>query len=397
MIERRVVDPEYMFKQAPRQRKFLIGNEAVAEAVKRANVDMVVTYPITPQSEATHIVGDIYAQGYIKDYYRGEDEFQVMSAIAGARMAGVRTFTATSGPGTLRAFEMFPTWAGARLPVVCAFMCRGVNSPLTIQPDNIEIGWLMDTGMLIFHAENPQEFFDMTLQAYIVAEQPDVHIPIGVCVDGFFVTHTREIVELTPEDEMLPPYDPSTSPVPIMDMETPPVRQMRDPFVMKSNYISYNTHASWQQEVRAAGERARKHIARYVGDSLELTYPEARTLLMASGTAAAQARVAMEQAREKGLDVGLVKIKVIRPFPEKEIRELSQKPERIIVPEHNITGWLAREIKSRISDPDKVIGSPRVFGGMTMPPEFIMEKITTTHHQDTKTASSMVQGSRVQG
>lgn len=374
-IERKVVDPEYMLKSAPRQKKFLIGNEAVAEAVKRANVDIAIAYPITPQSEATHIVGDLYAQGYIKDYYRGEDEFNVMSAVAGARMGGARTFTATSGPGTLRAFEMFPLWAGARLPVVCAFMCRGVNSPLSIQPDNIEIGWLMDTGMLIFHAENPQEFFDMTLQAYVIAEQPDVHIPVGVCVDGFFVTHTREIVNVTPENEMLPPYDPSISPVPMMDMEVPPIRQMRDPFVMKSNYISYNTHASWQQEVRAAGERARKHIIRYMGNSVEVTNPDAEILLMASGTAAAQARVAMEQARERGLDVGLAKIKVIRPFPEDEIRKLSEKPRKIIVPEHNIVGWLAREIKSRIDNSGKVVGHPRVFGGMTMPPEFIMEEI----------------------
>lgn len=375
MVERKVVDAEYLLNKAPREKKFLIGNEAVAEAVKRANIDIVVTYPITPQSEATHIVGDLYAQGYIKDYYRGEDEFAVMSAIAGAKMGGVRTFTATSGPGTLRAFEMFPTWAGARLPAVCAFMCRGVNSPLTIQPDNIEIGWLMDTGMLIFHAENPQEFFDMTLIAYLVAEQPDVHIPVGVCVDGFFVTHTREIVELPPENEMLPPYDPRLSPVPIMDMETPPIRQMRDPFVMKSNYISYNAHASWQQEIHAARERARKHIIRYLGSSVEVTYPEASILLIASGTAAAQARVAMEQARKEGIDVGLVKVKVLRPFPEAEIIELTQRPERIIVPEHNITGWLAREIKSRIKDSGKVESGPHVFGGMTMPPKIIFDKI----------------------
>lgn len=375
MIDQRIVDGEYLLKKAPREKKFLIGNEAVAEAVKRANVDLVVTYPITPQSEATHIIGDLYAQGYIKDYYRGEDEFAVMSAIAGAKMGGIRTFTATSGPGTLRAFEMFPTWAGARLPSVCAFMCRGVNSPLTIQPDNIEIGWLMDTGMLIFHAENPQEFFDMSLIAFLVVEQPDVHIPIGVCVDGFFVTHTREIVELPPENEKLPPYDPTLSPVPIMDMETPPIRQMRDPFVMKSNYISYNTHASWQQEVRAAGERSRKHIARYLGDSVEATYPEAEILLIASGTAAAQARVAMETARSEGIDVGLLKVRVLRPFPEKEIIEMTRGAKRIIVPEHNITGWLAREIKSRIEDSGKVAGGPRVFGGMTMPPKIIFDEI----------------------
>ncbi|MCL0094477.1 hypothetical protein M1N58_01065 [Dehalococcoidales bacterium] len=375
MPERKIVSPEYMLFNAPREKKFLIGNEAIAEAVKRANVDMVIVYPITPQSEATHIIGDMYAQGYIKDYYRGEDEFAVMSAIAGAAMAGVRVFTATSGPGTLRAFEMFPAWAGHRLPVVCAFMTRGINSPLNIQPDSIETGWLADTGMLIFHAEDPQDFFDMTLQAYIIAEQPEVHLPVGVCADGFFVTHTREIVELTPEDEMLPPYDPSISPVVTMDMETVPIRQMRDPFVMKSNYISYATHASWQQEVRAAQERARKFIYRYMRGPVETIHPDAEILLMASGTAAAQSKVAMEIMREEGIDVGMVKIKVIRPFPEDEIVRLAEKPKIIVVPELNIIGWLAREIKSRVDGNSKIFAGPRVFGGMTMPPEVIVEEM----------------------
>ncbi|HAZ27904.1 TPA: ferredoxin oxidoreductase [Candidatus Acetothermia bacterium] len=374
MPKREVVSAERIFFEAPRERKYLIGNEAVAEAVKRANVDMVIVYPITPQSEATHIVGDLYARGYVKEYYRGEDEFNVMSAVAGAAMGGVRVFTATSGPGTLRAFEMFPTWAGMRLPIVCAFMTRGVNSPLTIQPDNIEIGWLADTGMLIFHAEDPQDFFDMILQAYVIAEQPEVHLPVGVCVDGFFVTHTRETVELPPENEMLPPYDPSFSPVVTMDMETVPLRHMKDPFVMKSNYISYNAHASWQQEVRAAAERARKHITRYMGSPVEAIHPEAEILFMASGTAAAQARVAMERMRGEGMDIGLVKIKVLRPFPEKEIAELAEGPKVIIVPEHNITGWLARDIKSRVNNNAKIYSGPRVFGGMTMPPEVIVEE-----------------------
>jgi pyruvate ferredoxin oxidoreductase alpha subunit len=374
VIKRRVVDAEYLLKEAPREKKFMIGNEAVSEAIKRANVDIGISYPITPQSEAMHLVGDIYAQGYIKDYYRAEDELSAMSSLSGAGMAGVRTFSATSGPGTLRAFEMFPTWAGSRLPIVCAFMCRSVNSPLSIQPDNIEIGWLMDTGMMIFHGENPQEFFDMILQSYMIAEQPDVHIPAGVCVDGFFVTHTREIVELPPEDIMLPPYDPYSSPIPVMDMERPPIRHMRDPFVMKSNYISYNAHASWQQEVQAAKYRAKKHIARYMGDSVIATHKDAELLIVASGTAAAQSRVAMEAARNLGLDVGLLKIKVIRPFPAEEINQLTRKAKVIIIPEHNIIGWLEREVKLA-SNNQNIYGGPRVFGGMTMPPEAILKEI----------------------
>ncbi len=143
---------------------------------------------------------------------------------------------------------------------------------------------------------------------------------------------------------------------------------------MKSNYISYNAHASWQQEVRAAAERSRKHIAKYLGSSIEVTNPDAEILLMASGTAAAQARVAVERAQKDGIDAGLVKVKVIRPFPDKEIRELTENPKAILVPEHNIVGWLAREVMSR-TDYTKVCGGPRVFGGMTMPPEVILSEI----------------------
>lgn len=374
MIDMKVVSPEYMLFEAPREKRYLIGNEALAEAIRRANVDVVIAYPVTPQSEATHIIGDLYAQGYVKDFYRGEDELNVMSALAGAAMAGVRVFSATCGPGTMRAFEMFPAWAGHRLPIVCGFMTRGVNSPLTIQPDTIEMTWLMDTGMLMFHAEDPQDFFDMTLKAFVIAEQPEVHLPVAVCVDGFFVTHTREVVELPPADIKLPPYDPRCSPVVTMDMETVPVRHMKDPFVMKSNYISYNAHASWQQEVRAAAERARKHIYKYMGSPVEVINPGAEIMFMASGTAAAQSRVAMETLRAEGYDVGLVKIKVIRPFPEREIMELAEGPRTIIVPEHNIVGWLAREIKSRVDNNSKIYGGPRVFGGMTMPPKVIVEE-----------------------
>jgi pyruvate ferredoxin oxidoreductase alpha subunit len=111
-----------------------------------------------------------------------------------------------------------------------------------------------------------------------------------------------------------------------------------------------------------------------MGIPVEVLHPEAEVLFMASGTAAAQARVAMERMRAEGIDVGLVKIKVIRPFPEKEIMELAEGPRVIIVPEHNIVGWLAREIKSRVNNNSKVHSGPKVFGGMTMPPKVIVEE-----------------------
>lgn len=373
--EQRVAEPEYLLFEAERNSTFITGSEAVAEAIKRANVDMAIAYPITPQSESMHLVGDLYAKGYLKDYYRAENEFAVMAAIHGAALGGGRVFTATSGPGTLRAMEMFPVWAGSRQPVVCAFMCRGVSLPPSIQPENIEMAMLLDTGMIMWHAENAQDFFDMILQAYVVAEQPDVHLPVGVFVDGFFVTHTRDLVMLPPEDLQLPPYDSHCAPVPVFDRETPPVRSVRDPLLIKSNFISYAANASWHQEVLAAAERARKHIKKYLGGLLEVENPGAKVLIAASGTAASQSREAIKILKGEGIDAGLIKIKSVRPFPHEELVSATADAKLIIVPEFNAGGWLAREIKATLDHNSRVVPGPRVFGGMTMPVELIVNEI----------------------
>ncbi|MCG3117042.1 MAG: hypothetical protein MPW14_15350 [Candidatus Manganitrophus sp.] len=371
----KIVEPEYLFFEAPRQQYFMTGSEVVREAIRRASVDISVAYPITPQSEAAAMVGDLYVEGYVGDYFRGESEFAVMSQCAGASFGGARVFTTTSGPGTLRAYENFPMWAGSRLPILINVMVRGINSPLNIQPDTLELGMILDTGMLIWHAETAQELLDYLLKGYIVAEEPDVHLPIAVVIDGFFVSHTKDMVMIPSADLALPPYNPYRSPVPCMDMEVPPVRMMRDPFVMKSNYISYATHASWQQEIRAAIERSRKHTIRLIGGLIEEENSDAEILIVSSGTAVAQGREAIRLLAEEGIRVGIVKVKTLRPFPHEEIRQATKNAKLIFVPEFNVVGWMAREIKAVIPDNHRVIEGPHVAGGMTMPPEVIVEEI----------------------
>lgn len=371
----KIVDPDFLLNEAPRERFFMTGSEVVKEAIRRASVDISVSYPITPQSEAAALVGELWVEGYIGDYFRGENEFAVMSECAGASFGGARVFTTTSGPGTLRAYENFPMWVGSRLPIMINFMVRGVNSPLSIQPDTLEIGMVVDTGMLIWHAESAQEFFDYLLKGYMVAEEPDVHLPIAICIDGFFVSHTKDDVMIPSADFALPPYDPYRSPVPCMDMEVPPVRLMRDPFVMKSNYISYATQASWQQETRAACERSRKHTVRLLGGLIEEERSDAEILIVSSGTALAQGREAARLLADEGIRVGIVKIKTIRPFPTEELRQATKNARLIFVPEFNIVGWLAREIKAVLPDNHRVIAGPHVAGGMTLPPEVIVDEI----------------------
>jgi Pyruvate:ferredoxin oxidoreductase and related 2-oxoacid:ferredoxin oxidoreductases, alpha subunit len=139
--------------------------------------------------------------------------------------------------------------------------------------------------------------------------------------------------------------------------------------------MSYLIHQVWQQEVWSSNMRAMKYIYKYLNGPIEVINPEAEVFVAASGCAAAQAREAVRYAQMEGLNVGLLKIKSIVPFPSKEVRETLKNAKAVIVPEHNIVGWLSKEIKANIQDSDKVIGRPRVYGGMTLPVELIMDEI----------------------
>jgi pyruvate ferredoxin oxidoreductase alpha subunit len=375
--KQRVVTPEHMFFEAPRERVFITGSEAGKEAIRRANVDFSVAYPITPQSETMQLIGVLYGEGYVKEFYRGEEEYGVMSAIAGASRAGVRCFTATAGPGTLRGIEAIASWPGHRLPAVIIFTCRVVNAPLAIQPDNIEISYLLNTGMILFHAENQQDVFDFILKSFIISEMNDVTLPVGIAYDGFFVTHARGYVMMPPKDIKLPPREAYHGAVPVLDAENPPARLSRDAPVQKSNFMSYNIHAVWQQEVWAAQERAKKYIRRYMDGLLEVNNPDADIFLVASGSAAAQSREAVRLLEEQGVHAGLIKIRSLRPFPTLELQEACRNAKLIVIPEFNYPGWMAREVSTALYGEcsARLIAGPRVFGGMTMPVELIVERV----------------------
>jgi len=374
----KLVSTDYLLFEAPREKHFMTGSEVTKEAMKRCTVDASVSYPITPQSEAAHLIGELWAEGYIGTYFRGENEFGVMSEVSGCAMAGARTVTTTSGPGTLRAMENFPTWSGTRIPCQLILMARGINSPLTIQPDNLEISFLLETGCMIWYAENVQELFDMSIAAFTVAEKPDVHVPIITAVDGFFVSHTRESVMLPADDIALMPYDPYAAPLPPIDSEMPPGRFLRDPFVMKSNYISYATHASWQWEVRSAVERSRPYAKHYLKGLVHITGDEnAEIAFVACGTAAHQAKEAHRELAKLGVKSKVIKLRTIRPFPHEELLEAVQGVKYLFVPEFNVVGWLDKEVATSLygKTDAKIVGRPRVAGGMSMPAEAILKEV----------------------
>jgi pyruvate ferredoxin oxidoreductase alpha subunit len=160
---------------------------------------------------------------------------------------------------------------------------------------------------------------------------------------------------------------------------------MRDPFVMKSNYISYSTHATWQQEMRAACDRSRKHTIPLLDGLIDTENTDREILFIASGTAVSQSREAIRLLDQEGIKAGLIKIKSLRPFPTQEIREATAKAKHIFVPEFNMVGWLAREIKAIIPDNHRVYAGPHVGGGMTMPSEVIVDELKK--HLGMKTAA----------
>jgi pyruvate ferredoxin oxidoreductase alpha subunit len=374
-LNKTLVEMDYLLNEAPREKHFITGAQAMAEAVKRASVDMAIAYPITPQSEVMHLVGDIYAQGHIKEYYRAEEELGTMSAIAGAARGGVRLFTATSGPGLLRGLEAIVSWPGHRVPCVLGVLTRVINAPLSIQPDNIEMAYLMHSGVVMLHAENQQDTFDYTLAAFAITEKVDVYIPVSVSTEGFFVTHAKGYVDMMSEDLAFREMDPYYAPVPAMDNEVPPARIQRDAPVQKSNFMSYLIHSVWQQEIWDSNRRAMKYVYEYLGGPIEVINPGADVMLVASGCAAAQAREANRYAEQEGLSVGFVKVKCIRPWPKAEMQEALKDAKAVIVPEHNIIGWLCKEVQASIPNSGIVVEGPRVYGGMTLPVELIMTEI----------------------
>ena len=395
--KQKVVTPEYMFLEAPREREFITGSESAKEAVRRSNVDLSIAYPITPQSETMQLIGVLYGEGYVKEYYRGEEEYGVMSAIAGGSRSGVRCFTATAGPGTLRGLEPIASWPGHRLPAVAMFTCRVVNAPLAIQPDNIEVSYLLNCGMIVFHAENQQDMFDFIMAGFIIGEKNDVTLPVGVCCDGFFVTHARGYVRMQDRGIKLPPREAWRGAVPVLDAENPPARLSRDAPVQKSNFMAYNIHAVWQQEVWAAVERSRKYINKYMGGLCTAeNMDKAEVVIIASGSAAAQSREAARLCAEKGIKVGLIKVRSLRPFPTKELRELCKDAKVIVIPEFNYVGWLAKEVATAIygHSKAKIIAGPHVYGGQSMPVELIVDEVESglTGKKSTNVPLSAIMG-----
>ena len=305
--------------------RLLTGNVAAASAARLARVDYVPAYPITPQTEIIETIADWVREGTMDaKFVQLESEHSMMTAAGAASLAGARVFTATSSQGLLYAMEMLYNVSGWRAPLVLVNVSRALAAPIVLEPDHNDVLAARDSGFLQFHSETCQEVADLVLLAYRVAEDRRVMLPAMVNLDGFYLSFTRERVTLPEQeavDRFLPPYDP---PHPFRTSQ--PVA--KGSAVMEGyiySYFRYNMHAAALRARRVFNEAAREYeglFGRAYGPVEGYMLEDAEYVLVMSNSFSTLGRQAVKQMREKGVPVGLLKLRMVRPFPSEEIASL---------------------------------------------------------------------------
>ena len=300
------------------------GNEAVAYAVRQVNPDVMPAFPITPSTEIPQMVSTYMANGEIDtEFIPVESEHSAMSAAIGAEAAGARTMTATSSAGLALMWEELLLAASNRLPIVLTLVNRTLSGPININCDHSDGMGARDTGWIQIYAENNQEAYDNYIQAFPIAEDPRVHLPVMVCQDGFITSHAVENIELL-EDESVRNFVGEYEPEEYLLNPGKPVSF--GPYAISA----YSMEAKKAQE--AAMERAGKVIlevadrfrvmsGRNYGFFEEYRTEDADLIMVIMGSAAGTAKAAVDELRQEGRRVGVLKLRVFRPFPEKEIAE----------------------------------------------------------------------------
>ena len=304
--------------------KVISSAEAISEAVKRARPDVIPVYPITPQTKISEKLADYVADGELDAHYiKVESEHSAMSAAIGASGAGVRVFTATSSQGLAYMHEPVFAAAGMRVPIVMADANRALSSPINIWNDQQDSLAERDAGWIQIYAETGQEAFDTTIQAFKIAENKDVLLPVMVCVDGFILTHTVDPVELITQedvDEFLPPYVPEHS---YLDPKDPmSLGTLADP----AHYmeIRYDIEKALQNSlsvIEEVGKEYGEKFGRTYGLIEEYKSEDAEIILIAMGSLCDTIKDVVDERRENGEKVGLIRVRVYRPFPKDALKE----------------------------------------------------------------------------
>ncbi len=370
-------------------KKLLTGNSTIAHAAVHAGVQLIAAYPITPQTSVVEKLVEFCGNGDLDaEFVTVESEHSAMACLIGAATTGVRVFTATSSQGLALMHEVLHWASGARLPIVMANVNRAMAAPWTIWCDHTDSLSQRDTGWIQFYCENCQEAFDTMLQAYKLSEQ--VNLPSMVNIDGFYLSHTAEPVDLpdfSVVDKFLPYQDREFS----LDIDS-------------ASSFSGGTTPEFFFEFRAKIQKDMENVEPLLGDihnefkdlfgreynSVEsFEVDDADVVLIASGTLTGTTRSVIRKLRKEGRKIGLIKIRLFRPFPADTLRNLLKGKKKIGVIDRNLSpglgGILYQEIKSALyssSDSPGIFGFITGLGGRDVVPANIMEIVDILDNND---------------
>lgn len=300
----------------------LTGNECVAEAVRLCKPDIIAAYPITPQSVVVEVLADMLANGRLESKLVDvESEHSSMSVVKGAAMLGKRVFTATAGQGLAYMYEPYFSMSTMRFPMVMTLACREMISPGTVWCGLQDALSVRDAGWMQVFCENNQEILDMVIQGYKLSENKDVLIPINVCYDGFYLSHQTERVEI-PEKEDVDAFLPPIDLPQYLDVNHPAIV---DPNTTGSYLIRYREdHLKCMKHAKQVAQEINAEFAQKFGrdwGGLIDTYrmDDAEYAIVTMGSACGAARVVVDEYRARGVRMGMLKVRYMRPFPDEEI------------------------------------------------------------------------------
>ena len=336
------------------EKVMLTGNVAAAWGVRLAEVDFIPVFPVTPQTEIVETLAKWISDGVMDcRFVTMDSEHSMITAAGTASATGARAFTATSSQGLLYGFEMLYTVAGWRVPLVMVNVSRGLSSPITLEPDHNDVLAARDSGFLQIHCETCQEVLDSILMAYRLVEDERVLLPIIVNMDGFYLSFTREPVEV-PDVERVRRFLPLYQPRHAFFKASQPMAQ--GVIVLGGSvysYFKYQMHLASQKALEVYKEvcvEFEKVFGRNYDTIEGFMLDDAEYVLVMTNSFSTIGKAAVKRAREKGMKAGLLRLKLLRPFPEEDIKGALKGRRAVAVIDQNISigkgGILHSEIAS---------------------------------------------------
>jgi len=341
----------------------LVGTDAVAEAMRQINPDVVAAYPITPQTAIVETFSQMVADGLVKTQMIAvESEHSAMSATIGAASSGIRAMTCTSSQGLALMWELLYIASGLRLPIVMPNVNRSLSAPINIHCDHGDSMGARDSGWIQLFSENAQEAYDNTIQAVRIAEHPDIQLPVMVLMDGFIISHSIDRLDLQ-DDTSVQKFIGSRNPAySVLDPQNPTSVGTFD------SLYGYFFEFKRQQEegminalnvIQEVGKEFGTLFGRPYGLFETVGMEDAEYAVIATGSAAGTIRTEVEKLRSAGVPIGMIKLRSFRPFPAKQLAELLSGLKAVAVFDRSNTfaghmgGPIFIELRSSLYDLEK--------------------------------------------